>query len=117
MTCNRCKILLIDKKNKFSYLFNGFRKNKFAIFFSDSLFKQSDNELCDVDVFFFVLYENKDIIQLIKLFKTCPKIIVASDNYRLLKLLSKLNSFPIVNLTGDENITISLRNSLNQVLS
>jgi hypothetical protein len=117
MACKRCRILLVDKKNRFSYLFNGFRKNKFTFFFSDSVFKHSDQELYDVNVFFFVLYDNKDIIQLIKLFKFSPKIIVASDNYRLLKLLIKLNSFPIVDLTGNENIGISLNNSFNQILS
>lgn len=117
MTCNRCKILLVDKKHKFSFIFNGLRKNKFSVNFSDSVLKNTESELLNVNVFFIVIYEKKDIIQLIKLFKIYPSIIIASENSKLLRRLNQLNTFPVVNLIDKCKIMSSFHSSLNQVLS
>ncbi len=63
----RCNILVVDKKNNYSILFKGFRKNKFKIDAISSVLKSTETALQDTNVFFVVLYEPKDIIQIVKL--------------------------------------------------
>ena len=52
----RCKILLVDKNNKYPSLFSGFRKNKFKIDAIYSVLKSTETDLQDTNVFVVVLY-------------------------------------------------------------
>lgn len=117
MACNRCKILMVDKKHKFHFVFNGIRKNKFSVNFSDSVLRNTESELLNVNMFFIVIYDKKDIIQLIKLIKIYPLIIIASENSKLLRHLNQLNAFHVVNLNDKYKITSSFHSLLNQILS
>jgi hypothetical protein len=71
----RSKILVIDKYNKYSYLFKGYRKNKFVLKNNVSFSKFSDKELPDFNLFFIVLYEPKDIFELLRVsFKKTERV-------------------------------------------
>lgn len=48
----RCKILLVDKNNKYPALFSGFRKNKFAINSMTSVLKSTELMLQETTIFF-----------------------------------------------------------------
>ncbi len=108
----RCKILIVDKKNKYPLLFKGFRKNKFKIDSISSVLKSTETALQDTNVFFVVLYEPKDIIQIVKLVPISKSIIIGTVNKRLFSSFRTINDFPIVDLTSGAHLISNLQESL-----
>ncbi|WGK94748.1 MULTISPECIES: hypothetical protein [Flavobacterium] len=113
---NRQNILLIDKKNKFSFLFQGFRKNKFSIETVNSILKCAETELIRPSVFFVVIYEPRDVIQLVKLAPISKSIIIGTVNKRLFSSFQLIQEYPVVDLSGKGNIINSFHNCLEQFL-
>jgi hypothetical protein len=116
ITTKRLKILVVDKKNNFSIYFKGFRKNKFTINSVSSVLKHSENELNEIGLFFVVLYEPKDMIQLVKLSTTSKSIVLATSNKRLLASLKNISEFQIVDLSSKSNIMSNLHLALTRFL-
>lgn len=112
---SRHKILIIDKNDKYPFLFKGFRKNKFFIDHFKSFSKLSDRELSDFNLFFMVMYETKDVFELLKVYKGTIPVVVASDNLRILKKMKNLGCFPLLDLSKKENVNIGLYNCIEQV--
>lgn len=111
----RCKILIIDKKNNYSVLFNGLRKNKFTInSITSSLVKNTELMLFETSIFFVVLYEPKDIIQLVKLAPISKSIIIGTVNKRLFSSLQSIQDYPIVNLSPGVHLMSNLQDALSR---
>lgn len=116
ITTKRLKILVVDKKDNYGVYFKGFRKNKFAISSVGSVLKHTENELKEMGSFFVVLYEPKDMIQLVKLSTISKSIVLASANKRLLGSLKNISEFPIVDLSPKLNIMSNLHLALTRFL-
>ena len=112
---NRRKILVIDKYDKYSYLFSGFRKNKFVHNKLISLFKLSEADLFDISLFFIVLYEPRDVFELLKVCKSTTPVIIASENVKILKKLKDLEGFIVLDLSKKGNLYIEFHECLSQV--
>jgi hypothetical protein len=112
----RCEILLIDKKSKYDYLFNGFRKNKFCISVCSSILRHTDDDFLKTHIFFVVLYDTRDVIQLVKLFDVFHNVIVGSDNKRILNSFQKIKRFPLIDLSNKQELFISLHKSIFEIL-
>ncbi len=108
----RCNILVVDKKNKYPLLFNGFRKNKFKIDGISSVLKNTETALQDTNVFFVVLYEPKDIIQIVKLVSISKSIIIGTGNKRLFSSFRTIQDFPIVDLSSGVHLMSNLQEAL-----
>ncbi len=108
----RLKTLIIDKKNNYNIYFNGFRKHKFAFSMEPSILKLSENELKEVDVFFVVVYEPKDIIQIVKLAPISKSIIIGTVNKRLFSSFQSIQDYPIVDLTPCLQLRSKLQDAL-----
>lgn len=106
---------MVDKCDKYSYLFNGLRKNKFVAISRVSFSKFSENELSDVNLFFITLYELKDIFELFKVCRSLVPIIIASENIRILKRLRNLDGFIVLDLSKRENSHSGFYECINQV--
>ena len=109
----RLKTLIIDKKNNYNIYFNGFRKHKFTFNSEQSILKLSENELKKADVFFVVIYEPKDIIQILKLAPISKAIIIGTVNKRLFSSFKSIQDYPIVDLTP----CVQLRSNLHDALA
>jgi hypothetical protein len=107
---------VVDKYDKYSYLFKGFRKNKFVINSLISISKLSDVELSESNLFFIVLYEPKDIFELLKIYKGATPIIIASENVKILKKIKNVGCFIILDLSKKGNLSIGLHECIEQVL-
>lgn len=116
ITTKRLKISVVDKKDYYGVYFKGFRKNKFTINLVGSVLKHSENELKEIGVFFVVLYEPKDVIQLVKLSSVSKSIIIASPNKRLFISLKNISEFQIVDLSSKSNIMSNLHLALTRFL-
>jgi hypothetical protein len=116
MSNSRCKILVIDKKDKYSGLFKGFRKHKFTITQKLTLLSPSDIEVVDFNIFFIVIYEFKDLVNLLKIHNNGELLILATENLRILKKLKEINKFQTVNLSGEVNITNNFHECFNSIL-
>ena len=112
----RLKIFVVDKKDYYGIYFKGFRKNKFTINSVSSVLKNSENELNEIGLFFVVLYDPKDMIQLVKLSTISKSIVLASANKRLLGSLKNISEFPIVDLSSKLNIMSNLHLALTRFL-
>jgi hypothetical protein len=112
-TQKRFKTLIIDKKNNYNIYFSGFRKHKFTFDMEPSILKLSENELNDTDVFFVVVYEPKDIIQIVKLAPISKSIIIGTVNKRLFSSFKSIQDYPIVDLTP----CVQLRSNLHDALA
>ncbi len=108
----RCNILVVDKKNNYHILFKGFRKNKFKIDAISSVLKSTETALQDTNVFFVVLYEPKDIIQIVKLAPISKSIIIGTVNKRLFSSFRTIQDFPIVDLSSGVHLMSNLQDSL-----
>lgn len=108
----RCKILLVDKNNKYPALFSGFRKNKFAINSMTSVLKSTELMLQETTIFFVVLYEPKDVIQLVKLAPISKSIIIGTENKRLFNSLRSIQDYPLVDLTPEAHLMSNLHDAL-----
>lgn len=111
----RSKILVVDKKKKYSSLFQGFRKHKFSIDKLDSLLQLSEMELTNFNLFFIVVYETRDIFELLKIYKGSVPVIIASDNLKILKKLNGLVCMPVLDLSKNDNM-IGLNQCMKEVL-
>jgi hypothetical protein len=111
----RCKVLLVDKKGNFLQLFKGFRKNKFAINSVSSVLKSSEIELNETSIFFVVLYEPKDIIQIVKLSNITHSIIVGTVNKRLFQSFRTIRDYPIVDLSTNVNIMTQMHEAIKRI--
>lgn len=105
---------MVDKNDKYSFLFKGFRKNKFVVSHFDSIIKFSDEELLNANLFFMVLYETRDIFELLKIYNGSTPIIIASDNLRILKKMKNLGCFSLFDLSKKGNLNIGLHECLKQ---
>jgi hypothetical protein len=110
----RCKILLVDKKNKYYTSFNGLRKNKFEVQTISSVLKCTDSTLQETSVFFVILYEPKDIIQIVRLTSISKTIIIGTVNKRLFNSLRNLKDYPIVDLSLSMSLLIPFQEALDR---
>lgn len=108
----RCNILVVDKKNNYPILFKGFRKNKFKIYSINSVLKSTESAFQDINVFFVVLYEPKDIIQIVKLAPISKSIIIGTVNKRLFSSFRTIQDFPIVDLSSGVHLMSNLQEAL-----
>jgi hypothetical protein len=112
----RSKILIVDKKAKYDFLFHGFRKNKFSISVCNSVLKHTEKEVLNTQIFFVVLYDTRDVIQLIKLFDVAQTVIVASESKRILKSMQNISRFPLVDLSTKLKYSTGLQQSIAKIL-
>jgi hypothetical protein len=112
VTTKRCKILVVDKKDKYSLIFKGFRKNKFAINSIPSVLNSTEMELFETSIFFVVLYEPKDYIQVIKLAPISKSIIIGTVNKRLFTSFRTIKDYPLVDLSVNFNFISNLQEAL-----
>lgn len=110
----RCKIVLVDKRNNYPLLFNGFRKNKFKIEVINSVLKSTETVLQDTNIFFVVLYEPKDIIQIVKLAPISKSIIIGTVNKRLFSSFRTIEDYPIVDLSSGVHLMSNLQEALSR---
>ena len=108
--------MVVDKNDKYSFLFKGFRKNKFEINHFGTVLKFSDTELSNIDLFFMVLYETRDVFELLKIYKGTTPIVIASDNLRILKKMKNLGCFSLFDLSKKGNLHIGLSECIQQVV-
>jgi|Laugresp1bdmlbsn_1035097.scaffolds.fasta_scaffold09910_3 hypothetical protein len=107
-----CKIQIVDKKNEFYQLFKGFRKHKFEINSMTSILTCTELMLQETTIFFVVLYEPKDIIQLVKLAPISKSIIIGTVNKRLFNSLRSIQDYPLVNLSPGVHLMSNLQDAL-----
>lgn len=115
----RCTILVIDKKDTFSYLFVGLRKNKFTIKFYHSFLDLSNEELASFGLVLMVYYDTKDVIELLKLCKVNKSIIIAfaCKNNKTVKKVKNLGYFKVFDVSEKEYLNrIELNNCIGQML-
>ena len=114
---NRYNIVVVDKKNQFPFLFQGFRKHKYAVTRLATINELTSNELSNFNLVFVVMYEFKDVFELLVLNSTNSSIIVGSSNTRILKNLKSVNSFQVINLSGNLfNINSNFHDCINKFL-
>lgn len=117
MGSQKCKIIVIDKKNNYSFLFEGLRKNKFKILKSDTILNYTPNDIeCSNNLFFMVLYELSDVFELLKLNTQTVPYIIASKNPKIIKKLKILGFTQLIDLSGGVNIMASLNECLKKIL-
>lgn len=98
---SRFKIVVVDKKSNFPFLFHGIRKNKYTVTRIATVKELLSNELTSFNLFFVVLYEFKDVFELLLLNSTSSSIIVGSQNAIILKKLKSAGCYPVVDLSGN----------------
>ena len=106
--------MIFDKKCKFHYLFRGFRKHKYNVIMTESFTNFSKEEFSNFHIFIIVLYDFRDVFDLLLIY-TRSTIILAAENPRILKK-AKLNGiFHVIDLK-DNNITIQLHECIHKFL-
>lgn len=113
---SKCKIVLVDKKGVYSFLFEGLRKNKYSFSNYKTILKNTQKELINYNVFFVVLYDMKDVFELLKLNVGVIKIIVVSDNISIIKKLRSLGCIQFIDLTGRDKGHVDFRSCLRKIL-
>lgn len=116
MTNSKYKIGVVDKKGKYSFLFQGFRKNKFAISGLETVMSVTSEEMANYNIFFMVLYEYRDVFELLKFRDGEIPAIIASENVKIIKKLQKLNCYPVVDLSKRNSIHSSLHDCMNELI-
>jgi hypothetical protein len=114
MANKKCKILILDKKEKHASLFYGLRKNKFSISQMKTIMKLTDFEFAEFDFFLIVLYEYKDLLELLKVYNKNIPIIIGSENLKVLKKVKVLDSFPVFDLSGKVNNMVRMSDCFKQ---
>lgn len=117
MVSTKYKILVIDKKEKYSFLFKGFRKHKFVISEIVTLLTLDEKELNNYNLFFIVIYELIDLLEVLKNHKVNKPIIIASENTKIINKIDKLKCFSIVDLSSKFNPQIQLHEAIFQNLN
>lgn len=100
----RYKILVVGKNDKYQLLFEGLRKNKFAINFSRSFSSFSESELTYFNMFFIVIYEPRDVFELLRVYKENTPIVVASNNLNILKKMKNFSSLTLIDLSKNSTM-------------
>lgn len=113
----RFKIVMIDKKEKFSNIFKGFRKHKFSINYFKNTSEITDKDFEFVNMFFVVLYDYKDLFELLKINTYNYPIIVGSDNINILNKIKKIDKVTVVDMSEEINLRIGLHNCIQQVIN
>lgn len=119
MIKNRYIIVVVDKKGKFPFLFQGLRKHKYTVLTTENVDEISSIEVSNFNLFFVVLYEFRDVFELLilnRIYKTNIPIILASENSKIIKKINKIACYPIVDLSGKVNINISFHDVLKEYL-
>jgi hypothetical protein len=116
ISSKRSKILIVDKKAKYDFLFHGFRKNKFSFSVCNSVLKHTEDEVLNTQIFFVVLYDTRDVIQLVKLFEVAQTVIVASESKSILKSMQRISRFPLVDLSSKLKYSTDLQESIVKIL-
>jgi hypothetical protein len=115
MVSSKCKIVIVDKKGNYSFLFKGFRKNKFTISILETVLAIPSEEMLHFNLFFVVLYELRDVFELLKLSNGEIPLIVASENVKIIKKLQKLNYFQVVDLSKSIGVTSRIHDCMNEI--
>ena len=115
MIKKRCKILIIDKKNRYNTIFEGFRKSKFNVTTTDSISEISESELSIFNVLFIVIYDSQDLSNPIKYIKMDIPIIVATENGILHTTIKKIGDFQLIDFSLKINLIIRLYNCLTEI--
>lgn len=115
MLNSRCNILLIDKKEKYSFLFKGLRKNKFSLNPLKTMSNLLESDLVEINLFFIVLYDNRDVFELLRLKNSDTPIIVGSENVTILKKIKKTNCFSIIDLSSQGNLNSGMYDCMRQL--
>lgn len=113
---SRCYIVVVDKNDNYSFLFNGFRKNKFIVSQFNSISKFSDFEFNNANLIFIVLYELIDVFELLQISNTNVPIIIASSNHRILNKVKFLKSYFVLDLSEKMNFKHQFISCINQIL-
>lgn len=114
---SRFNIVMIDRKEKFSTIFTGLRKHKFSINYFKNTSGITDTHFEIVNMFFVVLYEYKDVFELLKLNNcNCP-IIIGSDNLNILKKIRKIDKVSVVDMSEELNLKMGLYSCIQQFYS
>ena len=116
MAHSKCKIGVVDKSGKYFFLFRGFRKNKFAISGLETVMSITSEEMANYNIFFMVLYEFKDVFELLKFRDSGIPAIIASENVKIIKKIQKLNCYPVVDLSKRNSIHNSLYDCMNEFI-
>lgn len=116
MVSTKCKIAVVDKKGKYSFLFQGFRKNKFSVSGLETVMSVTSEEMANYNIFFMVLYEFRDVFELLKMRQSDIPAIIASENVKIIKKLQKLNCYPVVDLSKRNSIHTSLHDCMNEFI-
>lgn len=116
MIVNRFKILCVDKKEKYLFLFNGYRKGKFSIDHLKTINVLTNKDLGGIDLFFVVLYNDRDAFELLKLKNISTPIIIGSENTTILKKVKKLDCFSVVDMSPNVNLMVEFHDCVRQIL-
>ena len=108
------KVLLVDKNQSYNNLFKGFRKSYLTKSQVDSIKGMVDFEILKFNVVCIVVYEYRDLIEVLKLYSISPSIIVASSNNKIIKKLNGYNYCYVINLTKINYIS-DLRDCLDKI--
>lgn len=107
--------MVIDKKGNFSFLFKGFRKHKYTVTRIEKVNSLNSNELSSFDLLFVILYDFKDVFDLLLLKSIHSSIIVGSENSKILKKLKSAEFNPVVDLSGSlGNVNTNFLNCVNE---
>jgi hypothetical protein len=116
MVSTKCKIGVVDKKGKYSFLFQGFRKNKFAISGFETVMSITSELINQYNLFFVVVYEYKDVFELLQLKDSGIPIIVASENVKIIKKLQMIDfQNCIIDLSSKINILSNLHDCMDEI--
>lgn len=115
MVSTKCKIGVVDKKGKYSFLFQGFRKHKFAISGFETVVSIPSEIIIQHNLFFVVVYEYKDVFELLQLKDIGIPIIVASENVRIIKKLQIIDFQNYIDLSSKINILSNLHDRMNEI--
>ncbi|WP_310594484.1 hypothetical protein [Flavobacterium sp.] len=116
MVNSKYKIGVVDKKGKYFFLFQGFRKNKFAVSGLETVVSMTSELITQYNLFFVVVYEYKDVFELLQLKDCGIPIIVASENFKIIKKLQIIDFHHCIGLSEKINILTSLHDCIDGIL-
>lgn len=115
MVSSKCKVVIVDKKGRYLFLFQGFRKNKFDFSRLETVIEIPSEEIVSYNLFFVVLYEFRDVFELLKLNDIGIPIIVGTENSKIIKKLGMVNYYHCVDLSKKHTIISNLHNYINEI--
>lgn len=123
MLISKCKILVVDRNEKYHFLFKGFRKNKYVISNLESISNLNFEELINYNLFFVIVYDIQDLLEVLHVYNVKKPIIIATEKVKNIKKIKKikkiikLNNLPVVDLTIKNNLFQQLHDALTQSLN